>query len=101
MCTPGGDCPDKFTCTDLSQFGMGSGAACAPAGGGGGLGSIPPMCQTAEQCATAGLPEASCAAVSDLIPVKFCVQSCTLPVEPDPQPDAGTDPDPVPVDAGP
>ena len=48
--------------------------------------AIPPMCETVEDCATAGLPDANCSELMN-IPVKFCVQSCT--VDEPPAGDAG------------
>ncbi len=85
VCEAGGPCPDGFMCQDLSNLGMGAGAACLPAGGQGGF-AIPPMCSKVEDCATAGLPNANCSELMD-IPVKFCVQPCTI--EQPPAGDAG------------
>jgi hypothetical protein len=90
-CQAGGACPDGFNCQDLSQLGMGMGAACLPsdAQGPGGFG-LPPQCKTQEDCATAGLPNATCSQVQ-IIPFKLCIQSCTVEQpQPDPTADAGT-----------
>jgi hypothetical protein len=86
VCEAAGSCPDGFMCQDLSNLGMGSGGACLAAGGQGGFG-IPPMCEKVEDCAAAGLPDATCSELMN-IPIKLCVQSCT-PDQPQPDNDAG------------